>query len=293
MPGKVLFISYSHRDMTEELNWLDRLKLHLEQLRRQRGLDIWDDTRIKAGGDWQSAIKAGMDEAIAAILLVGPGYLGSKFIAEQELPVLLDAAKTRGIKIYPLVVGYCLYKTSPLEPYQAVNSPDRPLEALPRAKQNEILNDLSSAIEMEMFEQFAQQPEGPASTEQPLVTEWQGEYTQVYERTKGYMLAHVYRPSTVPEQKFDIFIFVVRHRRKDPKSPYRNFEEIQKAEFFFGPGWGNKIFPVDNMGGLIGVRTYAWGTFFAACRITFKEPNGEPIILYRYIDFERSMSEGT
>lgn len=285
MQGKALFISYSHQDMAEE-NWLDRLKLYLEPLRRQRGLDIWDDTRIGPGSNWLSAITSGMDQATASVLIVGPGFLASEFICEQELPVLLDASKTRGVKIFPLVVGYCSYKTSPLGPYQSLNSPEKPLEALPAAEQNRWLNNLSNAIEMEMFEEFEQQPEQPVSTEQSPMAEWQGEYSQVYNRTKGYMLVHVYRPSTVPGQKFDIFIFVLRHRSGDPKSPYRNFEEIKKAEFFFGPGWGNKIFPVANTGGLIGVRTHAWGTFFAACRITFNDPNSEPIILYRYIDFE-------
>ena len=282
MPDNLLFISYSHRDMTP-VDWLDRLKLYLAPLLRQEQVDIWDDTRIEVGHEWRLEIKTAMDRATAAILLVGPGFLASDFIAQQELPGLLDAAATRGIKIYPLVVGFCGYKSSPLGSYQAFNDPDMPLEALPPADQNRILNNLSHAVEMEMLKEA---PREPAAAEQPPVTEWQCEYTKEYNRADGYMLVHFYRPATVPGQAFDIFIFVVQHRRGTEGPPQRNFDEIQKAEFFFGPGWGNKIFPVDNTGGLIGVRTHAWGTFFATCRITFTESNREPIILYRYIDFE-------
>jgi TIR domain len=283
MPGNLLFISYSHRDMIP-VDWLDRLKLYLAPLRRQQLVDIWADTRIEVGHEWRLEIRAAMDRASAAILLVGPGFLASDFIAQQELPALLAAAATRGIKIYPLVVGFCGYKSSPLEHYQAFNNPDMPLEALTtQAEQNRILNNLSRAVEMEMLKEA---PRQPAPIEQPPMTGWQCVYTQEYNRTEGYMLVHVYRPSTGPGQEFDVFIFVVRHRRGTEGPPQRNFDEIQKAEFFFGPGWGNKIFPVDNTDDLIGVRTQAWGTFFAACRLTFTDPNRDPISLYRYVDFE-------
>jgi internalin A len=121
MPHGTLFISYSHRDMTRG-KWLDRLKVYVEQFVREEQLDVWDDTRIPTGCDWRLAIKAAMERANAAILLVGPDFLASKFIAQQELPFLLDAAANRGTKIYPLVVGYCAYESSCLRPLSAVQS---------------------------------------------------------------------------------------------------------------------------------------------------------------------------
>src|SRR5882762_9274750 len=106
MPGNALFISYGHRDM-EPINWLDRLKLYLAPLRRQELVDIWDDSGIRAGSEWRKEIETELKRATSAILLVGPGFLASEFIAAHELPLLLKAAKIRGTKIYPLVVGYC------------------------------------------------------------------------------------------------------------------------------------------------------------------------------------------
>jgi len=149
MSSNTLFISYGHRDMTP-INWLDRLKLYLAPLRRQELVDIWDDTRLEVGRDWRSEIKANMERASSAILLVGPGFMASEFIAGQELPVLLAAATTRGARIYPLVVGYCGYKRSILERYQAFNDPEMPLEALTTAEQNKILNQLSLIVDQDI-----------------------------------------------------------------------------------------------------------------------------------------------
>ena len=64
-----------------------------------------------------------------------------------------------------------------------------------------------------------------------------------------------------------------------------DFDDIAKAEFYFGESWGNEIFPVLNTGSVIGVRTHAWGTFLACCRLTFTDVTRETVILYRYLDF--------
>jgi hypothetical protein len=144
-----LFISYSHSDI-KTINWLDKLKLYLAPIQRRERVDIWDDTRLQVGEDWRSQINDALDKASAVILLVGPGFLGSQFIFDYELPTSLNFAKTRGVKIYPLIVGYCTYTRSELEPYQAFNDANHPLESLTMAEQNKILNDLSIAVDEDM-----------------------------------------------------------------------------------------------------------------------------------------------
>ena len=145
-------------------------------------------------------------------------------------------------------------------------------------------------IEAEL-ENLPEAPQHEATKTEPPPTEWQHKRSEEYARTNGYMLAHVYRPSTEPQQVFDIFIFVVRHQKGTSTPPKRTFTEIQKAEFFFGESWGNEVFTAPNTGGVIGVRTHAWGTFLATCRITFKDPNKPPIILHRYVDFSMAPEE--
>lgn len=109
-------------------------------------------------------------------------------------------------------------------------------------------------------------------------------YQQEYETNRQhYMLAHIYRPTKAPGQ-FDIYIFVVLHKRGSYGTPQMTFTDIEKAEFCLGPSWRNEIFEVTNSGGLIGIRTRAWGTFFASCSLTFKGER-KPVVLFRFVDF--------
>jgi TIR domain len=141
-----VFISYGHDDQ-HPVDWLERLRDYLAQFRQRDAIDVWADSRIEPGSKWQEAIGSALNRANAAILLVGPMFLGSQFIATEELPKLLDAAARRGCHLYPLVIRYCSYHTSMLAPYQAFNDPGQPLEALAVAEQNRILNDLSIRVD--------------------------------------------------------------------------------------------------------------------------------------------------
>lgn len=144
-----LFISYAHVDM-DPIHWLNRLTLYLAPLREHGDVEIWDDSKIQAGDQWRTEIDRALQRATAAILLVGPGFLASDFITREELPRLLDAANKGGTRIYPLVVGYCGYRGSRLDPFQAFNDPETPLEALERPDQNKWLNDLSRKVDADI-----------------------------------------------------------------------------------------------------------------------------------------------
>jgi len=111
------------------------------------------------------------------------------------------------------------------------------------------------------------------------------------------MLAHVFIPSTEPRQKFEVFIFVVRHERGSKRGPRESLPEIESAEFCFGPNWEYQPFLVtrESGGTYFGVRTHAWGTFFVLCRITVIIPETnerEEILLHRFIDFSMARGDG-
>lgn len=114
---------------------------------------------------------------------------------------------------------------------------------------------------------------------------WTSARQSEYERTDRLFLVHVYEPSTIPVQKYDITIFLMRHIPGSTPNQRDGFSEVEKLELCFGPAWGNQIFTARNNGGLIGVRTSAWGSFLATGRVIFKN-HRPPVILHRYIDFE-------
>ena len=138
-----VFISYSHAD--EE--WLERLKRHLKPLVRD-GLDCWDDTYIRPGADWKQEIRAALDRAQVAVLLISADFFASDFIDEDELPPLLAAAQAEGVRILPVILSASrLALHQSLARFQAANSPDRPLNKMSMPEQEEVLDRLAQTIE--------------------------------------------------------------------------------------------------------------------------------------------------
>ena len=139
-----IFISYSHQDEA----WLKRLQVHLKPLERAGIVERWDDTRIKPGSRWQEEIKGALESAKVAVLLVSADFLASDFITENELPPLLRSAEEDGATILPVILSPCRFAHSPiLAQFQSVNSPEQPLSGLSRTDQEDILVQVTEAIE--------------------------------------------------------------------------------------------------------------------------------------------------
>ncbi|MCB9251310.1 MAG: toll/interleukin-1 receptor domain-containing protein [Flavobacteriales bacterium] len=147
--SKKIFISYSHTDNETHL-WLERLKGFLDAVQDQLPFRIWEDTMIPNGGDWRKSINDALSESAVAILLVGQGFLASRFIKEKELPEVLPAKDKNRVRLYILYVGFCPWQYSVLEPYEAFNDPDKPLESLTDPMQNQWLNNLVVTIRKDL-----------------------------------------------------------------------------------------------------------------------------------------------
>lgn len=158
-----VFISYAHED-NENLDptkrWLDRLKQHLEPLVQQDSLTVYSDQDIGLGGDWHDHIQTHLNGARVAVLLVSTAFLASKYIRNNELPVLLRNAKTRGVKIIPVILRPCLFeetkfkypdpKSGPeeftLASLQAAGSPEKALSEMTEGEQDRILLSVAKTL---------------------------------------------------------------------------------------------------------------------------------------------------
>ena len=122
----LIFISYSHAD--EDL--CDEFLKMLRPTAQKRGLRIWSDHQIPIGAIWRDEIEQALAHARIAVLLVSPDFLNSSFVLENELPPLLEDAKTRGARIFWIACRPCNVRDTEIGKFQCVNQPDRPLSTL-------------------------------------------------------------------------------------------------------------------------------------------------------------------
>lgn len=137
-----VFISYAHADKKA----LDLLLLHLAPLKRDHNIRVWSDKDLQPGEAWLARIRNELATARVGIILVSKHFLASDFIHSDELPPLLAAAKSEGVKLYILYLGHCNFLTSPLAKLQALNDPKKPLSDLPVTKRDEVMAQLCTKL---------------------------------------------------------------------------------------------------------------------------------------------------
>jgi hypothetical protein len=158
-----IFISYAHKDNESSdpaKRWLDRLREQLEPLVQQGEIAVCSDQDIELGDDWHDHIQKHLDGARAAVLLVSPAFLASKYIRNSELPVLFRNAKGKGVKIIPIILRPCLFaeskfkypdpKTGPKEftlaSLQAAGSPSKALSEMTEGEQDRALLKVAQTL---------------------------------------------------------------------------------------------------------------------------------------------------
>lgn len=122
----LVFISYSHKDS----EWLEKLKIMLKPLVRNRTISTWSDRDIEVGQKWEREIESALLRTKVAVMLVSDNFLASDFIADNELPPLLKGAEEGGTKIIWVPISACLVDETDIGSYQAALSPGTPLDSM-------------------------------------------------------------------------------------------------------------------------------------------------------------------
>jgi hypothetical protein len=132
-----VFVSYSHLDK----DYLTDLQRHFKPFLNQ--IDFWDDSKIQPGQKWKDEIRNAINNTKVAILLVSTDFLGSDFIATDELPPLLKAAEENGAVILIVILKPCLFEEfNELNQYQALNPPNRPIIKMDDTEKEELFVNL-------------------------------------------------------------------------------------------------------------------------------------------------------
>ncbi|MDA1050865.1 MAG: toll/interleukin-1 receptor domain-containing protein [Planctomycetota bacterium] len=139
---ELVFISYSHKDEA----WLEKLLTMMAPLLlHATTTKVWHDRKIKPGQDWREEIEAALGNAKVAVLLVSPDFLASDFVTEVELPYLLQAEETRGVKLLWILVRNSIWEATPLARIQAAHDVCTPLTRLGN-REDDVLKEICEKI---------------------------------------------------------------------------------------------------------------------------------------------------
>ena len=146
---KKIFISYSHCDE----KWIDSLVKHLKVLELEELCSVWEDRKIQSGQLWKDEIEKALKEADIAILMVSANFLTSDFIIRQEVPLILERQQTAGLKLIPVIVNPCAWKSiSWLSAIQVFPKNGTPLSIQPPQEIDSILSEFVNEIGISMKE---------------------------------------------------------------------------------------------------------------------------------------------
>lgn len=110
------FISYSHKDE----HFLERLKVHLAPMKRDRIIDEWSDVEIPAGSSLNNSIDNALEGSQLFIALVSPDYLASDYCYNKEFEKAQEMQKEGTLMIVPIIVQPCDWKKSPFGDLKAL-----------------------------------------------------------------------------------------------------------------------------------------------------------------------------
>lgn len=159
-----VFVSYSHADARA----LTRLRVHLRPFERLGQITVWSDENIKPGEQWREEIRRALTHCKVAILLVSADFLASDFVANNELPSLLNAQKDRGIVVLPIVVRPCAFEDMPeLSGFQSVTDPKKALSDLSESEQERAWVELARRVRDALVNSEPAMSAGAVDPEQP------------------------------------------------------------------------------------------------------------------------------
>lgn len=121
------FISYSHKDK----NYLDELHKHLAVMRRDGLITEWTDSEVFPGGELESEILQAVESCEMFLMLISPDFLASDFCVEQEMERAFERFDIEGIKVIPIIVEPCDWKSTSLKTIKALPKDGKPISEWP------------------------------------------------------------------------------------------------------------------------------------------------------------------
>lgn len=159
-----LFISYSHRDEAA----CERMLVHLALLKRQGLIDAWHDRRIAAGADLDESISTELETADVVLCLVSADFLASNYCYTREMMRALERRKEGSCEVFPVIVGVCEWKHSPLGSLLVL--PKDGLPVVKHAHEDDAWLQVAQAIRARIGDATSAPPSPSSRTQRTSVT---------------------------------------------------------------------------------------------------------------------------
>lgn len=104
----ILFVSYAHDDKI-----VHEIIKTIRTLERQQHLTLWLDDHLQIGQEWEAEILNKINTCNVAIFLISTAFLGSKFIQNTEIPLLLKRSSESGIPLLPILIEPTDWEAAP------------------------------------------------------------------------------------------------------------------------------------------------------------------------------------
>jgi len=117
MAGKYnVFCSYSHNDS----DFLEDMHEHLAALKHIGLINLWIDSQILAGEEWDNNISAALESADLILLLVSSSFIASKYCYEIEMKRAMELYEFGQAITIPIIIRPCDWKVAPFSKLHAL-----------------------------------------------------------------------------------------------------------------------------------------------------------------------------
>jgi TIR domain len=137
-----IFISYAHEDEEFRANILKPLRA----LEDKYQVELWDDTCIKVGDEWEGKIQTSLRKARVAMLLISQDFSASNYIRRFELPVLRERYNNNELKLIGVIIGKVDLEPLELGKFQTIPPPEQPIKFLSKKARENVYYDISIVI---------------------------------------------------------------------------------------------------------------------------------------------------
>lgn len=119
-----IFIAYAREDKP----LLQKLRTHLNVMKRQQHCEIFYDGEIMPGEAWDKRLKEELHTAHIFVLLVTAEFLDSDYVNETELPEILERRANGEVEVVAVILKDCLWDLTELQKLQVVLYEGNPIE---------------------------------------------------------------------------------------------------------------------------------------------------------------------